>query len=187
MILLSLLIPTIKRHEKFLYDLLSELSYQKIPYAGSIEILIDRSEFDSIGEKRNRLLEKAQGKYIAFFDADDTPSENYIELLMEGINKDVDSCSLKGMYYVDGNFDGIFEHSIKYNKWETVQGEVKYLRTHNHLNCVRASIAKQIKFPEKNFGEDSDWSGELYKSGLIKTEHYIPQVIYHYKYVSNKN
>jgi FkbM family methyltransferase len=185
MIKLSLLIPTIKRHDKYLAYLLPELKRQATPYG--VEILIDDSEEDSIGEKRNRLLDKAQGKYLAFFDADDTPYDNYIDLIMQGIEKDVDCCSLKGRYSVDGIFDGIFEHSIKYKKWETVQGEIRYLRFPNHLNTIRSSIAKQFKFPEKNHGEDFDWSTLVHESGLIKTEHYIEQIIYHYKYLTDKN
>lgn len=187
MVLLSILIPTIERHSKFLYDLLSELSFQKIPYAASIEILIDRSEIDSVGEKRNRLLEKAKGKYVAFFDSDDWPSLNYIKLLMEAIESDCDCASLKGIYSVNGVEDGVFEHSIKYNKWETVQGDVKYLRTINHLNLVKSQIAKQFLFPEKNHGEDHAWSILLHQSGLLKNEYYIPEIIYHYRYLTNKN
>jgi len=121
---------------------------------------------------------------VAFFDADDKPSNNYIQLLMEGIEKGVDCCSLRGSYSVNGKFDGIFEHSIKYDKWETVEGEIKYLRFPNHLNTIKSSIAKQFQFPDKTFAEDSDWSHLVHNSGLIKTEHYIPEVIYYYNYIS---
>lgn len=186
MIKLSLLIPTIERHSKYLFDLLSELSLQKLPYAGTIEILIDRAENDSVGVKRNRLLDKAKGEYVAFIDADDCVSENYIELLMQAIETKCDCASLKGEYSVDGKFDGIFEHSLKYKKWETVNGEVKYLRYPNHLNCIKSTIAKQFKYPDKNFGEDHDWSTLIHESQLIKTEYYIPQVIYFYRYKTIK-
>lgn len=186
MIKLSILIPTIKRHEKYLIELLRELNHQTSKYNGEVEILIDDSQVDTVGEKRNRLLERAIGKYVAFFDADDSPSRNYIELLMQAMKTDCDCASLKGIYSVDGAYNGIFDHSIKYKKWETVQGIIRYLRFPNHLNMIKSSIAKQFKFPEKNFSEDFDWSTAIHKSGLLKTEHYIQEVIYHYKYVTNK-
>lgn len=184
---LSILIPTIKRHDALLTQLRFELFGQILPYVGDIEILIDDAENDLVGVKRNRLLERAKGKHLCFFDADDYPSPNYIRLLMEGIEKDVDCCSLKGLITFDGKDSAIFEHSIKYKEWRTVPGaEVKYERFPNHISCIRSSIAKQFKFSEKNFGEDHDWSKLVHESGLLKTEHYIPEVIYYYRFVSKK-
>lgn len=184
---ISILIPTIRRHDKFLTNLKTELHAQMLPYAGEIEILIDGSEYDSVGEKRNRLLEKATGKYICYLDADDYPSENYIALLMEAANADCDCASLRGMYSVDGVDDGIFEHSIIYKEWQTTNNIVKYERYPNHLNLIRSEIAKQFKFPEKNHGEDHDWSKQIHESGALRTEHYIPDIIYNYRYLTNKN
>lgn len=193
MISLSILIPTIKRHGKYLAYLIPELRGQSKPYNGSIEILIDSNETDSIGEKRNRLLERAQGQYVAFIDADDNVSPKYISLLMQGIEKGVDCCSLKGIITTNGEDRHYFEHSIKYNSYRTNEGtsfefgEIRYERFQNHLNALKSSIAKQFKFPEKNWGEDTDWATLIHNSGLLKTEHYIPEVIYHYRYSTNKN
>lgn len=186
MIKLSILIPTIKRHAAYLNRLQSELNWQMIPFEGQVEILIDDHETDSIGTKRNRLLGRAAGKYLCFFDSDDTPSPKYISLLMQAVESDCDCASLKGMYSSDCKEVGIFEHSIKYKKWETVNGEIKFLRYPNHLNLLRSSIAKRFKFPETSFGEDHIWSTAVHKSGLLKTEHYIPEIIYHYNYISHK-
>lgn len=183
---LSILIPTITEREEQYDSLYSELIMQ-IGNNIDIEIcpLKDNREM-SIGEKRNKLLEMAKGEYVAFVDDDDAVSENYIALLLQAVESGCDCASLKGVYYVDGVKDGVFEHSLKYDKWETVDGEIKYLRFPNHLNCIKSSIAKQFKFPEKNFSEDFDWSTELHKSGLLKTEHYIDEVIYYYRFIQNK-
>jgi len=182
--LLSILIPTIERHSKFLFDLISELTLQIEPYRDEVEILLDRAENDSVGLKRNRLLERAKGKYLAFFDSDDMPTECYIESIMEGINKDVDCCSLTGLIMIDGRPPKKFIHykdcTHYYEKPDA------YHRFPNHLNTIRATIAKQFKFPEINYGEDTDWATQIKKSGLIKTEHTIEPVIYLYKYSSDK-
>ena len=159
-------------------------------YNDEIEMLLlwDIKGYQSIGGKRNQLLYDSIGDFVAFVDSDDRVSDTYVALLMEGIEKGVDCCSLRGIITDDGNNPQVFEHSIKYNSYKTnPEGyEVRYERFPNHLNCIKASIAKQFIFPEKNHGEDTDWAMQLYKSGLIKTEHYIPEVIYFYDYISNK-
>jgi len=211
---LSILIPTTYDRQIITRRLLESLllqigTYQKIyiDYANykqetfcsdDIEIILlwDIKGAHSIGTKRNHLLLVALGEYIAFVDSDDRISDNYISLLMDGIDKGVDCCSLRGIYSENGIDDGIFEHSIKYNEYKThnnlgpllgiISPLVKYERYPNHLNCIKSSIAKKFIFLEKNYGEDTDWATQIHKSGLIKTEHYIPEILYHYDYQSNK-
>lgn len=186
---LSILICTIPSRLNFFLRVYSILEKQ-ITSTDLIEVLAMDNEIMTIGEKRNSLLQAAKGEYLCFIDDDDRVSDNYIELLIEGINKGVDCCSLKGIITEDGQNPLIFEHSIKYGIYRTVTdsqlGEVRYERYPNHLNCIKSSIAKQFKFPEKNHGEDTDWATLIHQSGLIKTEHYIPEVIYHYEYRNKK-
>ena len=186
MIDLSILIPYIRRHEASYHKLWFNLVGQILPYAGQIEILDDPHEYDLVGTKRNRLLERATGKYLCFFDADDTPSHDYIDQVMKGIESGCDCTSLRGEISIDGKFDGVFEHSIKYKEWKTTKNEVKYERYPNHLNCIKSEIAKLFKFPDINHGEDADWSTQIFQAGSIKTEHYIDDIIYYYDYESNK-
>jgi glycosyltransferase involved in cell wall biosynthesis len=163
-----------------------ELRSQILPFAGDIEVLTDNS-IKSIGEKRNALLQGASGEYVCFIDDDDWITANYIEHLMTAVESGADCASLMGLYSVDGKTDGVFEHSLKYEKWQTTNNQVKYERYPNHLNLIRSSIAKQFRFPKINFAEDHDWSTQIHKSGLIKTEHHIPEIIYFYRFISNKN
>lgn len=204
---LSILIPTTPDRRHFMeklfgqfeaqlgkwewnYGILPSLEVEVWQYA-NVDILVfeDNGE-KKIGRKRNRLLDMADSDYIAFIDSDDRISHNYFKLIFEGIEKNVDVCSLKGIITEDGKNPLLFEHSMKYKIWRTVTdsqpGEVRYERYNNHLNAIRASIAKQFRFPEINQGEDHDWSTQVFNSGLIKTEHYIEQVLYHYDYVSRK-
>lgn len=182
---LSILIPSLQsRAEKFLqlYDVL------RPQLVDGVQMLteIDNGEL-SIGSKRNLLLDKAKGEYIAFIDDDDTVSKDYVKHLMEGINKGVDCVSLRGVITWDGDRPELFEHSIKYDAYRTNDtGVPKYERYPNHLNCIKASIAKKFKFPEISHGEDTDFATQIFKSGLIKTEHYVDSVLYHYNFVTNK-
>lgn len=184
MILLSILIPTMDER-KYSFKKLCERLRASCDYERLQEIEIisdDRGRYVSIGKKRNDLLKLAKGKYVCFFDDDDKPDDNYVNKILKAISTDPDCVSLKGIITINGKDPEIFEHSIKYSAYKTTNNQVKYERYPNHLNTIRASIAKQFKFPEINFGEDTDWATQIYKSGLIKTEAYIPDVLYYYQY-----
>lgn len=188
MIKLSLLVPTIVGREAQYKRLFDSIQAQYIP--DWIQVLTEKDNREmSIGAKRNILLQKAAGQYVAFLDDDDRISDNYVKLLMEGIDKGVDCCSLRGVITVNGNDPQVFEHALKYSEWRTNSDkkEVKHERPPNHLNCIKASIAKQFNFPETYHGEDHVWSMAIQKSGLLKTEHYIDEVLYYYDFVTNKN
>ena len=195
---LSILIPTIVGREAKLKNLLAmfgkeEPALDAFPHIDariefkelSLEICIAKDDRQiSIGEKRNKLLNDAAGDYVAFIDDDDRIRENYISLLMEGIDKGVDCCSLVGEITFDGKNPKPFIHSIKHDRyWED---ERAYYRFPNHLNCIKSEIAKQFTFPLKNFSEDTEWAVKVHESGLIKTEHEINETIYFYDFKPNK-
>lgn len=204
MTLLSILIPTTPEREPLLKSLTKQFDSQlgestfaailhdaknliwKEMYKDVEVIYYEDYKLWSIGYKRGELLKHAAGKYIAFVDDDDQIRDNYFSLVLEGCRKDVDCCSLKGIIYEKNSPPRYFEHSLRYDKYETVEpdpegfADRKYLRFPNHLNAVRASIAKQFSFPGENHGEDTMWATRLHESGLLKTEHYISEVLYYY-------
>jgi glycosyltransferase involved in cell wall biosynthesis len=188
---LSILIPTLNYRVLMFTELYNELLAQVSANSawGKVEVLYHNDSILTIGEKRNSLLYRSSGKYVAFVDDDDWVSKDYVKLLLEAISKRPDCVSLRGVITVDGENPEIFEHSIKYPAWQTIENPsngVKYVRCPNHLNCIKASIAKQFKFPEISHGEDRIWSEAVYASGKLKSEIYLDEVLYHYKYISDK-
>ena len=186
---LSILIPTLSSRANEcmrLVDILLD-QIERAELFGIVEVvtLYDSGE-KTIGTKRNELIQMSKGEYVCFIDDDDEITTNYIDLIMEGIYKRVDCCSLRGVITWDGVKPEVFEHSIKYENYTTTENPIKYERYPNHLNCIRKSIAYDFKFPEINHGEDTDWASQIKRSGRIKTEHYIDNVIYHYKFITNK-
>ena len=57
-------------------------------------------------------------------------------------------------------------------------------RTPNHLNTIKTSIARQVRYPEISHGEDQDYSHRLWNSGLMKTEALIGERMYIYQFDS---
>jgi len=188
MTLLSILICSIPKRKAMLNRLLNQIAdYSKDYFSETeLEILIDESIDKTIGAKRDRLLNKSNGKYIAFIDDDDSITEHYFKEIRKGIDGNYDCCSLRGVMTWNGGNPELFEHSIKYTAWNTTRNIIKYERFPNHLNCIKSEIAKQVNFNELNHGEDKDWSYKLNETGLIKTEHFINEIIYNYQYITNK-
>lgn len=181
----SILILSVEERFDMFNSLVEEFNNQINRHDGECEILFEIDNgFLSTGEKRNSILSRAKGDYVAFFDDDDWPSPNYIGLILEAIKTEPDCCSLLGEMTTNGMNPEVFEHSIKYSAWKTnPNGPIKYERNPNHLNAIKASIAKSIKFPTIDHGEDHAWSKKLKDSGLLKTEAHIKETIYYYRYI----
>lgn len=188
---LSILICTIPERNTYFNRLKHELQDQIIKSYSEIEVIANDKP-GSIGDKRNELLEMASGQYVCFIDDDDMISKDYIETLLKGIETEPDCISLRGVITWNGERPEVFEHSIRYKEYKTnktyrtEEPFIKYERYPNHLNCIKASIAKQFKFPSSNFGEDTDWATQLHNSGLLKNEYYTDNILYQYLFKPNK-
>ncbi len=188
-IILSILICTIEGREDFYSRLQGELIRQikKYNLLGEIQILNSkdkRGEY-SIGHKRNLLLQNCEGEYEMFIDDDDMVCDDALPLIINMIKQNnPDVISLNGILTTDGQDPKSFIHSLVYSEWFEKHGV--YCRPPNHLNPMKTSIAKQFKFPDISHGEDMDWSMQIQKSGLLKTEFSIGKPFYFYEYTSIK-
>lgn len=187
---ITILIPSLESRKGFLSSLMFSLNEQMGRYGLSKRISILKSVDNgeaTIGAKRNELLQSVTTEYCCFFDDDDMPSEDYLSILFHGVKSEPDCLSLRGLLNIDGKADGIFEHSIKYDKYQTKpKAEIKYERYPNHLNVIRTEIAKCFKFKEINHGEDTDWATQIHQSKFLKNEVYSDKLIYFYNYNSKK-
>ncbi len=155
-------------------------SFSPIP-GKVVEILIETDAGQaSTGEKRNKLLTRARGRFVAFSDDDDLLSERYVELVLKALESDPDCVSLEGIMYRENFKPRRFSHSIAHGKeWrEEMTGERRYLRPSNHLNAVRRDLALQVGFPDKKIGEDRDYSERLFP--LLKKEAVVSEILYFY-------
>lgn len=145
-----------------------------------VEIGWDNSMDINIGQKRNRLLQIAQGDYIVFIDDDDIISSNYISLILNAIKTNPDCIGISGIITTNGQNKQQWHISKDYGNWYESDGV--YYRTPNHISPVRRELALQAMFPEITHGEDYHYSMRLLP--LLKTEVKISGNIYHYRYAT---
>ena len=184
-VLLSIGICSLKEREESLRQLLEFLGTNTPDiYRGKIEIVVSQDSGEkTVGHKRNEIISSANGRFVCFVDDDDKVSEDYIRLCANAITnvEDLDCIGFSGMYYVNGIPKMTFNHANRNAGHYKDENGIQY-RPINHLNPVRTSIARQIGFPEKNFGEDSDYCDVLFSSNLLEKEVVINKVLYHYFY-----
>ena len=177
---LSILIPTLEARSIQHTALRDSLYKQGLD---GVEVLSFQNKGEkSIGYFRNTLLEWAKGQYVCFIDDDDMVSSDYIPKTLKALESNPTNLSLRGVITWKGEKPEIFEHSIKYNCYRTTENYIKYERYPNHLNVIRADIAKKFLFPDKSFSEDTEWATQVFNSGLLKQEVFIEDVLYHYKF-----
>jgi glycosyltransferase involved in cell wall biosynthesis len=176
--LIDILIPTLPERRTKLTVLLRELESQ----IGDLPIIIltlEDNRQQTTGAKRNQLIQMATAHYVCFFDDDDWPSIHYIENMYAAALSGLDCASFRGKIDIGGRVWKPFIHSLSVHEWHEADGV--YYRYPNHLNLIKRNLAAQIQFPDKTIGEDHEWSTAMHKSGLLKTEYEIEDIIYYYR------
>jgi glycosyltransferase involved in cell wall biosynthesis/GR25 family glycosyltransferase involved in LPS biosynthesis len=147
---------------------LSELEDPRIRYEHSPQRL-------SIGEKRNRLIEKAQGEHIVHFDDDDYYARGYITTMLRHLHElDCDLINLRGWYAYDcrSRFFGYWDIQLKEGphyrcdrdgvSLETISADERMFSS-NHLGfgfsyAFKRKVWEETKFADIDWNEDGDFS-----------------------------
>jgi len=165
---LSILVCSTVARRQSLRRLDEHLRAQMREFPREVElcVAVDNGEL-SVGAKRQALLERSVGHYVAFIDDDDWVDSRYVERVLDAVRGGEPDCaSLEGVMTTDGARPERFTHSITHGGWYTKNG-VHY-RTPNHLSAVRRDLALKAGFVPKNVGEDHEYSKKL--APLLTTE-----------------
>ena len=180
---LSILILSItERVNPYLIFLLDKLNIQIKKHPIELVVLLDNQK-NTIGNKRNQLLENAQGKYICFIDDDDDIADTYVEKIIKALKKNPDCVvfdswvTLKKKKTKNNVKGKLCKFGIEY---ENKNLNEEYHRLPNHLMVIKKSLLIDIRFLDTNFGEDTDWSEKI-KPRIIKQER-IDEILYYYNY-----
>lgn len=172
----SILILTMPERKELLGRLLDCLAPQVEKYP-DIEVMTKTStRAKSVGDQRQEMLDKAIGNYVCFVDDDDLVSPDYVAKIYPLLDG-VDYIGFPVHTFRDGNFYGAAYHSLKHKSWNS--NKMYAERDLSHLNPIRRELALQAKM-EGGYGEDHRWASRLRDLGIVKTEHYIPEVMYYY-------
>ncbi len=137
---------------------------------------------NSVGKKRNNVLDNCTSEYFCFIDDDDMVTPIYISSILKALESKPDVVELVG-FLPHHNLP--FIHNL--NCGGHFRKDGIQFRTPNHLNCIKTHIAKQIRYPEISHGEDQDYSHRLWNSGLMKTEKLIGERMYIYQFDPKKS
>lgn len=175
--ILSILIPAIPERIESVKKLVKAIDFFSIyGYEYEILLLCDNLKM-SIGEKRNKLLSMAKGKYIMFCDDDDNITLNFAKLLGACSERNEDVITFKQEATIDGNKTIVdFDLSHTENEIFVTDGITK--RKPFHVCAWKRSLIKKVKFPNINWGEDSKWVDKALKK--VKTQYKIDEIIHIY-------
>lgn len=168
------------KRAKLYATLINELNKQirSINAQDKIEILTETDNGEnSVGKKRNNVIDKASGEYVCFIDDDDSVTDIYVSETLRALETKPDVVELVG-YLPKYNLP--FIHNLNcggHFKKDGIQ-----FRTPNHLNTIKTDIARKVRYLEISHGEDQDYSHRLWNSGLMKTEALIGKRMYIYEF-----
>jgi len=143
-----------------------------------VEIITETDEGNlSVGTKRNKVLDRANGEYVCFIDDDDMVTPIYVSKILNALKTKPDVVELVG-FLPHHNLP--FIHNLKCGGHFRKDG-IQF-RTPNHLNTIKTEIARKIRYVEISHGEDQEYSHRLWQSGLMKTEELINERMYIYQF-----
>lgn len=183
MMKLSVLIPTMYKRAAF-YERLMAILRPQLERTQDAELLtcIDGGEL-TIGAKRNKLLAQARGEYVVFIDDDDRVTDDYLDVILKGIETGFDVVCVNAIHTTDGKRPKLVI-DIPYNEWtETPEA---YLRGVQWRDAIKREIALSVPYPDVNFGEDHYWSIAIEATKVFKTWLPATKPTYFHEFVSVK-
>lgn len=181
--ILSILICTTYDRRRLFEKLYAELQRQRSECQEPVEILFEEDGKQiSVGAKRQKLLRRATGEYIVFFDSDDYPFQCYLSSILEALKSKPDCVGFLIHMTTNGKKDQTCCHSLQYPVWANNVDGYDYVRNVTHFNPVLREKALQVGFKDMRFGEDRKYSDAVTK--LCKTEVFLDKKLFHYRYTT---
>lgn len=175
---LSILICSLPNRLEKLKPIIDSLRHQSIGKSVQILYLGDNKSM-TVGEKRNKLLDLADGWYITFIDDDDQIKPNYLPRIMEAIKEVPEVITFQVEKFFNGQQDRTQKFSREYGRNHRSPDKKFNLMLPNHLCVWRKDVIKE-RFPHKNLAEDHQWAEMMLPH--YSNEFHIDEVLYTYNF-----
>lgn len=175
---LSILVLTVpNRVDKSFIKLIKELQRQ-IGTRQNIEILgLFDNKKRTLGEKRQSLIDIANGDYIVFIDDDDRIAQTYIDDIMDCLEKNPETDCVVFDCICNYNKQNILcKYGIEYDYGKIRNG--MWYGKPAHTMVYKTTIAKKHRYTYISNGEDTDWVKRANQD--IKHQSRINKVLYYY-------
>jgi hypothetical protein len=168
---------------RFLWQLLEILK----PQIHNTPVEVKIRQFNpamSLGENREVMRREAKSDYISMLDDDDLITIDFVAKVLPLLDG-VDQVSFDCQIYRNWTKLPVAHHSLKYGHW--YQDANGFYRDISHIASVmRRDLALQAPM-SGGIGEDWRWAMEIRNLGIVKTEHHLDEVLYHYIERHQKN
>lgn len=179
MMKLSILILTVPSRIDYFYPKILKELLKQISNRVDIEILgLFDNKKRSVGQKRQDLLNIAQGEYLTFIDDDDRVSPEYIDEIMKALyeNNNCDCVVYETIANINGKERVHCKYGVEYEYGKISDTEWRGKPAHTMI--WKSTIAKSHMYSHINNGEDVDWVKRACVD--IKTQVSIDKVLYFY-------
>lgn len=130
---------------------------------------------NEVGEKREYMRRQSHADYISFADDDDLVPKDFVAKILPFLDGVIDYVGFDVKCLVDWKDIGPVHHTLAAEGWYS--DHLGHWRDISHINPIRRELA--LKAPMSGgFGEDWRWAAAM--RGLVKTQHYIPEILYYY-------
>lgn len=178
---LSVLVCSVDtRYRTFALELQDQLWAQLdlLPRGHAEVLILTDGRGLSIGAKRNALARIARGRYLQFVDDDDRIAPDMFRTVLDATRHDADVITFHASVTLDGGPAKLCRYSLEFERdYDTPE---EYRRLPNHICAVKRDHVLATGFPDVSVGEDADFAARL--RPLLRTEHRIDRVLYHYDY-----
>jgi glycosyltransferase involved in cell wall biosynthesis len=174
---LSILTPTIPGRENQVKALSEKLAKQigDLPVE---HLVFSDNRKRSIGEKRQALIDIANGEYVSFCDDDDDVSDDYVSEMLKAIKTRADVITFRQRAIYNG-----LESEIVFglnNKDEKFAPNSVINRAPWHICAWKRDRIKDSVFAFVNYHEDRAWSMQARKKA--RTGYHIDKVLHTYRH-----
>lgn len=183
----DILIPTIPHRHGHLCALLAELDSQiradRLDISGGLRVHIYRDNLEAtLREKNQALLDSSEADYVSWLDDDDWLAHDYVGQVMSRLTTyRPDYIGFPVEWTVDGQYQVPVDHSLRHQGW--VNGPQGLTRDITALNPIRRELALLGKWDyPRDHGADRAWAEQVAATGRVRTEKYIPWVMYFYRF-----